>query len=688
MNMRWVRRCNMCLCQWGGAMRKKAFLVAFLLVLPFPFASSAWAVAGRSTGWGWCAICGRDRPAGHDFTHGGGGGAGGYNAGSDPFVQAMTPVLGSLFNQIGQGFANSMFTDPAAEARQQALRQEQQRQQVEEARKREADQARLRQIAHERLMKSLKLTSTAGTGLRLKSLDDDEFGWDGRARSGGAGVGEGAVGSEVVDLRPAGTAFFGTGGGGEPAAFTDTSVVDLRDYQRARDLAQAANGAPSADRDLLLSEAERAAVGGNTVVLDPNAKSPPVDAAKYESFQTAHRNYREAEHGLSAAQSRLSFAERRVAIASQVVRQLEQDLDKLVASGTGAGVIAEKRKLLEEARKALAASEAERSAAQREVETAQSIRDLMKWGRRQELAVSGGGAWEPLPPEQEQNLSKLQRIYARQTVPPVPEIPGWVARAEAGRRALQQVDRYEELVASCPQENQAAAEIQLDRVRHKAEMMDYYDRVLNAEKLERIESMKQLQEIREEANRKMDSFAAESISTMESALGNFREEVAALVKDPTLQEAHTVLLLNEQRESAQDLRTEILAVQEAMKTGKTDPEMKSKVMERASLWSVDAIKALELLKQTDPKAAERILGRTSFWVKAGYGIARTTDYTLDLVQLNSDATLQSDALGDSAQYSKRLQQMYKRQVDSFHEESRRLDTMLAPTNPRPGQNQP
>jgi len=668
-------------------MQKKTLLVAFLLALHLALASPVGAVAGRSTGWGWCAICGRDMPASHDFTHGGGS-AGGYNAGNDPFVQAMTPVLGSLFSQIGQGFANSIFSDPAQDARQQALRQEQQRQQMEEAQRREAEQARLRQIAHERLMKTLKLTSTAGTGLKLKSLDDDEFGWDGRARSGSSGGGTPAAGSDVVDLRPAGTAFFGTGGGGEPATFTDTSVVDLRDFQRARDLAQAANGAPPADRELLLSEAERAADGGNTVVLDPNAKSPPVDTTRYESFQTAQRSYREAEHGLSAAQSRLSFAERRVAIASQVVRQLEQDVDKLVASGADATVIAEKRKLLDEARKAWAASEAEHSTAQKEVETAQSVRDLLKWGRRQELAVSGGGPWESLPPQQEQNLSKLQRIYGRQTVPPMPEIPGWVARAEAGRRALQQVDRCQELVASCPPENQAAAELQLERVRHKAEMMDYYDRVLNAQKLERIESMKQLEEIREEAHRKMGSFAAESLSTVESALGNFREEMAALAKDPTVQEAHTVMLLNEQRESAQDLRTELLAVQEAMKTGKIDPEMKSKVMERASLWSVDAIKALDLLKQTDPKVAERILGRTGFWVKAGYGIARTTDCTMDLAQLNSDATLQANALGDSAAYSRRLQQMYQRQVDAFHQESRRLDTMLGPANSRPGPDQP
>ena len=661
-------------------MRKRTFLIVLLFALLFSSVSPVRAVTGRSTGWGWCAICGRDMPASHDFTHGGGS-SGGYNAANDPFVQTMTPLLGAFFNGFGQGMANSRFSDPAEDARQQALRQEQQRRQEEEAQRRQSEEARLRQIAHERLMKSLKLTSTAGSGcgssrwMTMNSTGMDALGPAAPVRA----MPRWAAMSSICG-RPARRSSAPAAGAIRPA-LNDTSVVDLRDYQRARDLAQAATGAAPADRELLLSEAERAADGDNTVVLDPNAQSLPVDAAKYQSFQTTNQAYQDAAHGLSAAQSRLNLAERRVAAVSQAMRSLEQDLDKLTASGADAGAIAEKRRLLEEARKALAACQAERGAAQKEVETAQSVRDLMKWGRRQELVVSGGGAWEPLPQDQEQNLSKLQRIYGRQTVPPVPEIPGWVARAEAGRHALQQVDRYEEVVASCPEENKAAAGIQLDRVRHKAEMMDYYDRVMNAQRLERIESMKQLQEIQTQATGKMNSFATEAVSTVESALGDFRAEAEQLLKDPVWQKANIALQLNEKMESSRDLTTELLAVKEAIKTGSMDPETQSKVMERASLWSLDLIKATEALQKTDPELAKRLLGRTGFWVKAGYGIARTTDCTMDLLQLNSDATLQADALANSAEQSKRLQQMYQRQVDGFHEESGRLDAMLGQTAP-------
>ena len=44
-------------------------------------------------------------------------------------------------------------------------------------------------------------------------------------------------------------------------------------------------------------------------------------------------------------------------------------------------------------------------------------------------------------------------------------------------------------------------------------------------------------------------------------------------------------------------------------------------------------------------------------------------------------------LANSAEQSKRLQQMYQRQVDGFHEESRRLDAMLGQTAPVARQDQ-
>ena len=175
---------------------------------------------------------------------------------------------------------------------------------------------------------------------------------------------------------------------------------------------------------------------------------------------------------------------------------------------------------------------------------------------------------------------------------------------------------------------------------------------------------------------------------MESALGDFRTEAEQLLRDPAWQKANVALKLNEKMESSQDLTTELLAVKEAIKTGSMDPSDPVEGDGTRSMWSLDLIEATEACSGTDPELAKRLLGRTGFWAKAGYGIARTTDCTMDLVQLNSDATLQSDALANSAEQSKRLQQMYQRQVDGFHEESRRLDAMLGGTTRVARQGQP
>lgn len=58
---------------------------------------NALAERGRSTGWGWCAICGTDRGPGHDFTHGQGSGGGGSG-------YSTSDVAVSGFNAFMRGF--------------------------------------------------------------------------------------------------------------------------------------------------------------------------------------------------------------------------------------------------------------------------------------------------------------------------------------------------------------------------------------------------------------------------------------------------------------------------------------------------------------------------------------------------------------------------------------------------------
>ena len=664
-------------------MRK--FIVTILAIaVSLMLASDALAIQGRSMGYGWCTICGRDMPLSHDFTHGySSGGSSGYSTYNDPFVEAMTPMLQSMFEQIGQDFAKSLFGDPAEQARQQAIREEQQRRQAEEAQLRAAELARQRQIAHDKLMKSLKLFGTTGGGLRLKSIADEGLDWDGRNNSSAPRLkGIADEQADAVDLRPAGTSFFGLGGGGQeqPMVHDDTSVVDLRDYRRASFLAHAANNAPPQDRSFLIDEAIRAADGDTSFVAEIPDGTPIIeDEDKFRAFQNANQNYRDAQHAVVAANGRLTLAERRASVAEEAVRRTENELKQLAEQGADAATIARKQQLLNEAQKALTFSRNELDTAKQEAEVAQNVNVMIGWGRRQEVVSLGSGQWEYLSDKEQASLSKLQRIYGRKTTPPPPEIPGWVARAEAGRRALGQIDRYEETIARCAPEDREVLEIQLDRVRHKAQMMDHYDHIINARTGERIEAMRQLQEIQLESNETMNNFFSEAIGTVESVIGDFRSASEVVLKDPALQGAAHLLDLNDKVESAKSIMSDISASRTLIETGQLDFDSKSKLIERANTLAVDITEDLDLLKKTDPELAKRLLGRTAFWIKAGHGMARTTNHTMDLLNLHQNAVFASDSLGDWAQESTQIKDIYQRQVDGFVQERAKLDGLLAAT---------
>src|SRR5688500_6470712 len=91
----------------------RAALLACVFLLPGAVLHAS--QQGRSTGWGWCAACGKDRGPSHDFTHGG------YRAESDPVLQAAEPAFRSFFEGIGKSWASSP-SRPSAEAERDAAR--------------------------------------------------------------------------------------------------------------------------------------------------------------------------------------------------------------------------------------------------------------------------------------------------------------------------------------------------------------------------------------------------------------------------------------------------------------------------------------------------------------------------------------------------------------------------------------
>lgn len=662
---------------------KKIFLILTVGILLIVTANTS-AIQGRYMGYGWCAICGRDMPASHDFTHGAGsgGGGGGYNSYNDPFIQAMTPIMQSMFEQIGQDFAKSMFGDPVEEARQRAIREEEERRRAEEARWRAAELARQREIAHQKLMKSLKHFGTTGAGLQLKSLTAGGLDFDGK-KMGGLKLKR--MDDEPVELRPGGSSFFGLGGGsdvslgngGQPLAHNDPMVVDLRDYRRTSFLAQAANNAAPEDQKFLVDEAVRAADGDTSFVAEPPEGTPVAEnEQKFLEFQKTNKNYREAQHDFVAASARENLAQRRVKVAEEGVRRTQKELDQLVAKGTDPSIIANKRKYLQEIQKALAISQEELKEAEQETRIAKDVHVLIGWGRRQQVISLGGGRPEPLSEEQKESLSKLQRVYGRMKEPPNPYIAGWTKRAEAGRRAFKQIERFENTIALNPELNKEALEPHLKQAKHKAEMMDYYDKIINARTLERTEAMRELTVIRGKAEVKFKQFSDEALGTIEGAVGDFRSAANVVLGDPTLAGAKEMLDLNDKLQNAKGIADDIKRMRGLIQTGQADFETRSKLVERTSSLSISLVKDMDLLKSKHPEVAKRILGRSAFWVKAGHGLARTTNHTMDLLQLHQDTRLTSDNLGEWAKHGAKIQKIYKKQVDGYITERNELNKML------------
>lgn len=251
-------------------------------------------------------------------------------------------------------------------------------------------------------------------------------------------------------------------------------------------------------------------------------------------------------------------------------------------------------------------------------------------------------------------------------------------RAENGRRAIERVHQYENRIAQLPEADQADARLQLDRVRHRAELMDYYDQVINASTLERTKAMQQLQELRSGAAQTMDGFYKDSLGTVESAVSDFRSAGEALLKDPTFQGAHQALSLNSQVQDAKSLASDIAAFRKAAATGTTDFVTATQLSERASKLAVSITKDMEWLKKYNPELAKRMLGRSAFWLSAGHGLARTTHHTMDILEKHQATRFTSDLLGDRAISLRKIKDLYQQQVDGFSLRSTELEKLLAP----------
>ena len=297
----------------------------------------------------------------------------------------------------------------------------------------------------------------------------------------------------------------------------------------------------------------------------------------------------------------------------------------------------------------------------------------MGWGRMQDVLTLDGGSWEPPVGA---SLSKLERISGRGPIDlPLPEIPGWVARAENGRRALERVDQYEDRIAELPEADQAGTTPTRPGPPHGR--ADGQLRSSSTPRLWNVPAVQRLRELRSGATQTMDGFYKESLGTLESAVSDFRSAGEALLKDPTFVEAHHALNLNSQVQDAKSLASDIA---EFRKAGATEAPISSRnsIVGTGSKLPVSVTKDMKWLKNLQPQARKTDPCRSAFWLSAGQGSLGPRN-TMDILEMHQATRFTSDLLGDRAISLRKIKELYQKQVDAFDVRSNELEKLCTRT---------
>lgn len=268
--------------------------------------------------------------------------------------------------------------------------------------------------------------------------------------------------------------------------------------------------------------------------------------------------------------------------------------------------------------------------------------------------------------------------FGAMTEVPAPQIEGNVATARNGREALQRIEELEARIASLPGSERAPARQQLETLKRKAVIIEHYDQIMNAFNGKRVDSMRDMAQARAAAAEARKKFGEEALSTLEAAVGDFRTAGEQLLDSGVWKQLNRALKLEGDISSANSLAQDLAALNALGRGQATDAVTWAKLTERASdlmlkLTVADGV----LVRKYGEVRAKQILGRASFWIKAGRGLAESTRHSMDLLLLHQETAFLSDDLGDSAARQRRFHERYAQKIREFHSGRRQLETILA-----------
>ncbi|HVN96785.1 MAG TPA: hypothetical protein VMT62_10170 [Syntrophorhabdaceae bacterium] len=296
--------------------------------------------------------------------------------------------------------------------------------------------------------------------------------------------------------------------------------------------------------------------------------------------------------------------------------------------------------------------------------------------------------------------SELNKVYKTLKIvePPSParDLPGWVAQAKSGQQALQ----YVSVKQSELNQKTDSAEIllQLQKVKKKAELLDYYDRLINAQTKERMLAVQEMTRLKEESDKKKQELLDEAQGLAFSVLVNLRKlDWAAAPATAERRNAEKFLETVEDLSRIKELANGFLEELERIKKGEADPDRLIKVGKELADDAIEVRKVLTPEGQDwvregdifDPKnvrmahapewtRAEDVATKSSVVAGVAFGAAsiemKSFEY-LDMYRANAEI---ADSLGEHAKDLGEIERMRARLIQEYTVEKRKLERMMSP----------
>lgn len=304
-------------------------------------------------------------------------------------------------------------------------------------------------------------------------------------------------------------------------------------------------------------------------------------------------------------------------------------------------------------------------------------------------------------PSLKQPNDELNKVYRTLKIvePPSPvrDLPGWVAQAKGGRQALQYVSLKQDELSQ--KTDSVEVLLQLEKVKKKAEMLDYYDRIINAQTKERMGAMQEMDRLKEESDKKQQELLDEARDLGFSLLLNLRKLDWANSPAITQERRNTEHFLETVEDLAKikDLTTGFLEEIERARQGKSDPERLLKTVRELTDDAIAVRKFLmpnssDWVREGEALGARSVsgIGHSPEWIRAedvatkssvvagvtfaAISIEMKSFEYVDMYKTNAEI---ADSLGDRAKFLKDIQRMREKFVKEYNVEKRKLEDLMS-----------